>query len=263
MAVNASELMHEMFSRIQDYHWTREVTDPTSPAQVPLLEAKPGCSFELRYPLHNIVDCRSLDLRWATAYALHFFAATEKGACFRRYNKMAEKFLTGDDWIGAYGSIAMPQIGKCIEHLREHPYTRRAIVSMGGFCDTPDMNRPACWSFLQFLCTKGALDMCLFQRSLQLFTVGPYDLIVLTNILKYVAEAVGLPLGALHWTVGSLHCRPGERPERVGQRNMSLIFANELLESPKECWNLLSDPDSNQQWQPWASWLSGNAEVRT
>ena len=106
-------------------------------------------------------------------------------------------------WRGAYGPIMMPQIAKCIVLLRAHPYTRRAGVSM--LDGRPhNANRPACISFLQFINQRDELHLVATQRALRL-DLMPHDCIILTEVLRYVSRAIGVPAGKLHWHVGSLH----------------------------------------------------------
>jgi Thymidylate synthase len=208
---NASEMFAAMYSDIKTYGYKRQSADRASPTQYATVEAAPGKSYCLRTPFYNIVTNCALDLRWAHANLLHFFANTEEAACLKRYNKNAARFLTGDKWIGAYGSIAMPQLWRCAHLLKASPDSRRAIISMGDG-EIHDINRPACWSFVQFLVSRRELHMLVHQRSL-LLSLMPYDCIVLTNMLHFVADICSLQLGSLHWTFGSLHMREDYSPE--------------------------------------------------
>ena len=261
-AANATELFRAMLSTIHVDN-VRSVTDVCSPSQYPTEEATPGCTFELSSPQHNVVACKSFDVRWAYANAIHFFAATEHAEMLPRYNKHAARFLTGDKWIGAYGAIAMPQVQQCINLLLESHHTRRAVVSMGGPM-LQDANRPACWSFLQFLSHRGKLDMLVYQRSLQLWTVMPYDVVVLTNLLGHVCRSVDMPLGSLRWTVGSLHCRPEERTTRLtdGQRNQSIWLSEGVTDDPNHCIHALREPRRCRD-TPARRYLMAEGEVRT
>lgn len=234
---NATELYWAMHKSIQLNDYTRTAVDGAQPN--PVQEAQPGLSFTLRVPWFNVVGAREIDRKWAVANALHFFAATEE-APLEQYNKLATKFAPDGRWRGAYGAIAMSQIQQCIALLREHPDTRRAIVSMGGFCEDSDLNRPACWSFLQFLHTKSGLELLCYQRSLNLYGVMPYDCVVLTNILYYVSLATRLPVGPLRWLFGSLHTRAQNHSE--GNRNDSIMLPYALLSDPKACLEQLKNP---------------------
>lgn len=256
MAANASELFRDMDNAIRTHMFVRESHDPTSPAQGAMVEALPSSTFVLEWPLYNLPDCKSVDLKWATAYTLHFFAETERAGCFRRYNKRAEEFLTGDRWIGAYGVIGMPGIRRCLSQLSLCRTSRRALTSMGGLEDAQDKNRPCCWSSLHFLSGQhGTLDMLVYQRSLNLHGVMVYDLVALTNIHNYVAVLLGMDLGSMRWTVGSLHCRAdAAMSTNVGRmRTAGLVIAPEVLHDTAKCRSWLDEPEAAEE--PYKSYL--------
>lgn len=213
MAANATELYIEMVHAIKQRPSVRTVTDPLSPRRTEVVEALPGRRFVLRSPYHNRVMCVPVDERYCRAMALHFFAATELATPLAKLGGKAAEFLQreADDyyWRGAYGHIAMPQVEKCVELLREHPTSRRAIVSMGDVY-TQDTHRPACWSFLHFLRYDDTLYMLVTQRSLNLQIV-PCDCVVLTELWRYVCAQLDVQPGEMVWNVGNLHApnKPG------------------------------------------------------
>lgn len=258
---NATEMFLDMYGDVRASGFPRQVTDPSSPTKDVVLEAKPGRTYELFAPTLNVVGCKSIDLKWAIANVLHFFSGSTDGSMLPRYNKHAERFLVNGQWEGAYGAIAMPQIAMCVEKLREHPSTRRAIVSMGGL-EHDDINRPTCWSTLHFLLHRESLDLIVYQRSLHLFRVMPYDLIVLTNILHYVMATTGLPPGSLHWLMGSLHTGVDDVNHRSGERNRSIILPPKLLDDPALCLMMLEDPGSFPESEH-ARILATEGETRT
>lgn len=234
---NATELYITMHEAIQKERWERTCTDPESPQTAPTIEARPGCTFELRAPRNNVQICVPMDFRWAIANTLHFFAATEEAEMLENYNRHAKRFVIEGKWLGAYGAIAMPQVQECIARLKQYPTTRRAVVSMGAY-SPQDINRPACWSFLQFLSGRNGLNMLVYQRSLHLTKVMPYDLVVLSNLHMRVATEVGQPAGSLIWTVGSLHAVELPAPVYAGQRNMSI----QVTADAATCLAALRDP---------------------
>ncbi len=233
IVANATELFMGMQSDLSVTR-TRQ-TGGNSPQQAVTYEAMPCRTYELRYPAFNIVGARPIDIYWAVANVLHFFTGSEEAGSLRQYNKHAERFLTGDRWHGAYGAIALPQIERCVELLRSEASTRRAIVSMGEI-GTDDINRPACWSFLQFLHTDAGLNLCVYQRSLNLYGVMPYDCLLLSNILHYVAKKASLEPGRLYWTVGSLH-NVANSPvgTSTAPRLQGLLLPVAVLDKPTEC----------------------------
>lgn len=238
---NASEMFRAMLSAVHVHRYERTTTDAVTAMPKTTVEARPGCVFELRNPQYNLIDCLSIDLRWAAANTLHFFADTEEAGCLPRYNAVAYKFLTAEQWLGAYGAIAMPGIDQCIALLQASPHTRKAVVQMNG-CEEVDINRPACWSHLHFMRGRYGLDLLVYQRSCNLLTVMPYDLVLLTNILAYVAQALQCGIGSLHWSFGSLHHVKGADVRPVdGQRNVGLSVPRV---SRNVAWDMLLHPES-------------------
>lgn len=260
MYKNATELYRAMTEAIGIA--CRAVTDDTSPAQQMMREATPWQTFILDDPAQNVPACRRADLRWALAYTLHFFANTEQANTLTRYNKHAAKYVHNGVLDGAYGKIAMPQILTCIELLSQHPDTRRAIVQMGSLADGTNQNRPACWTSLHFMQVDRALSMGVFQRSLSL-NVMPYDLVLLTNILRYVSYALELPMGKLHWIVGNLHAPT--KPELDADRDVvtSIMLPYAWLDSSDLCMQALESPQLASLKQPFKGWLMSNEEVRS
>jgi len=238
ICANATELHVAMMADIADVKLLRTVSDPTSPACSQMVEAEPFRSYVLRSPVHNLVTC---DTRWAIANVLHFFAATEHAGILRRYNKHADRFLTGDRLVGAYGLIAVPQIRRCIELLKEDKYSRRAIVSMGALSELT-VNSPPCWTSLHFVESHGKLHMGVEQRSLSM-SVMPYDCVLLCNILDFVGCSLGVVPGTVHWRIGNLHRKP-EHTVQYGPRNLGILFRNDLLREPWLCEQVLSHPET-------------------
>ncbi len=236
MSANANELYNEMAQDIESNLIQRQVGG-SSPAQCVMYEALPGRSYVLRSPCFNVIGGYPLHVPWAIANVLHFFADTEEAGCLRRYNKHADRFLTGDKWIGAYGYQIIDGIRACIELLRVDPDSRRAVACMSGLewlRDELDINVPACWTAWHFQKQRGVLDLLVYQRSLSL-KVMPYDCILLTNILEFVTQATNQAIGSLRWFVGNLHTPELTIAKPNGERNRSLMLPYEVLSNPFSC----------------------------
>lgn len=208
MAANATELYTEMVEAIRRRPTLRTVTDPSSPCKDEIIEAPLGRSFVLRSIEHNLTTCIPVDIRRAKALVLHLYAKTTLATPMAKLPDVLSSLSKVSDryyWRGAYGPIVMPQIAKCITLLREHPHTRRAVVSL--LDGKPhDINRPACISGLQFIQYEDTLHLVATQRALRL-DLMPYDCVILTELLRYVSTRVNRPSGELHWYIGSLHAR--------------------------------------------------------
>jgi hypothetical protein len=232
--MTAKELHTAMFAAIRAWNYPRAVADAASPTRDETVEAAPGSTFVMRNADRNCVTC---DRRWAAANVLHFFSGSEEAGVLRQYCKHADRFLSGDRWVGAYGAIAVPQLRACIAKLRSSMCTRRAVISMGGL-EHDDINRPACWSFLHLLVNRSGLNLLVYQRSLSM-SVFPYDCILLTNILHFAAAALHVPAGALHWTVGSLHVKIADLQREAPGSDSPLFLPHAVLADSEECINSL------------------------
>lgn len=233
MSHNTVDLYAKMEMAIRCSPIRRRVSDPESPNQRDTYEAWPGERFELSDITDPLPMVRDNNVAWACANVLHFFYGGTKAEALRKYNKDAGRFLTMDgEWIGAYGSIAMPQVRDCIRILTADPWSRRAVVQMGGPSPS-DINRPACISFLHFLNAPNGLYLRVDQRSL-LLRLMPYDCAVLCNLLNYVSYWTKLPVGHLIWTVGSLHAHDVESRGELYPKVPLLLDPRDL-----HCSNLL------------------------
>jgi hypothetical protein len=198
----------------------------------------------LHTPHYNLIDVRPVNRMWAIAYTLHFFTGVEDAEVLLKYNPLASQFLHNGKLKGAYGAMAMPQLRRCIAHLSKHRQSRRAVVQFGELPEHTDINRPACITSLHFMLHSGALCMHVYQRSLNLYGVMPYDCILLSNIHAWVASQLYELIGRLVWTVGSLHAKDGDRagePSMEG-RHRSLLLPTELLSDGATCVAALENP---------------------
>lgn len=257
MARDADQLYDEMLKAVACGR-RRMVSDVMSPMRETTLEAPLACSFNLRNPTLNVVSRKSICLKWATANAIHFFASTEEADMLPRYNARAERFAPNGVWRGAYGALAMPQIRTAIERLKRDCTTRRAVVTMPTIDE--DINNPPCWTSLHFLFDAPTLDMIVYQRSLNLHGVMPYDLVVLSNILLLVADESKLEAGTLRWIIGSLHTTSMETS--VAAAPDTLRIPHWLARDPAMCLQVLRRPEQFVS-EPLSSWLQSQHEVRT
>lgn len=237
--MTATEVYRAMADAVANSGLSRKSEDPTSPAQEVMLEAPFGCTYDMD-PRFNVVRCRRINVRWAAAGVLHFFADTEEAGMLRRYNDHADRFLTGDRWEGAYGTLGMPGIRRCVQKLKENRYSRRAVVDMGGL-GVETINSPPCWNLLHFLHQDSALHMFVYQRSLRL-SVMPYDAALLGNIHRFVSHSCELRLGVTKWAVGSVHGTIRETQANSDGTTYSILFPASVLSDPQLCLRALSDP---------------------
>jgi hypothetical protein len=206
MMHSADDLLLSMYFDVYQDAQPRVVSDDDSPRRGPTTE----CCFmqwHLSSVEHNKASVFPFDEAWAMAYVLHFFTGSEEAHQLRKFNKNADRFLQGDKWVGAYGSIGMPQLWAAIDRLKSDRYSRRAIITLTAtdhFVHS-DLNVPSCPTSLHLLFYRGALHLGIYQRSLNLVGVGPYDLLLFTHVLAFAAEELDVPKGGIHWSIGSCH----------------------------------------------------------
>lgn len=233
--MNANDLFASMIADVSGGVLT-QVSDPKSPQMQEVREAQ-FCSYEADI-VANLVTARKVDETWARANVLHFFSDTEDGEMLPRLNRLADKYLTCGKFIGAYGAIGMQQLRSCIEKLKRDWRTRRAAVTFADrdMHEKENANIPPCPLCMHFLAQDRTLSAAVYQRSLNAWSVMPYDLVLFTNILLYVAIKTGLVPGMLIWHIGSLHI-----PTNCGGRlteaaePASLIVSAADLDNARSC----------------------------
>lgn len=92
-------------------------------------------------------------------------------------------------------------------YLESDPYTRRAVLSIGGY----DVNSPidtadvACAQSLQFLIRDGRLHLYVHMRSNDAFLGLPYDIFLFTILQEIMSVQIGIPLGEYVHMANSMH----------------------------------------------------------
>jgi thymidylate synthase len=242
MAKNADELMTKMLNAIKKARRVRQVVDPKSPKPGSVVES---CfkGFTLEDASLNVVTIKSIDLKWAVANTLHFMTGSEDAAILRKYNPHCDRFLDRDRFNGAYGAVGKSQVLYCIELINKDRHTRRASVTIQkeDAHVKANINIPPCPLCFHFMSNGSRLDMAVYQRSLNVWGVMPYDLLQFTNILSYVCAYTDFVIGSLHWFVGSLHVDAvTETRDSKGLKSLlipplTLFNARQALNDPKFC----------------------------
>lgn len=97
------------------------------------------------------------------------------------------------------------QISRAIDDIRNHPDSRRIIVSAWNVGDLDNMNLPPCHAFFQFYVAGGRLSMQMYQRSADSFLGVPFNIASYALLLLMVAQVTGLQPGELIHTLGDTH----------------------------------------------------------
>ncbi|HIU55487.1 MAG TPA: thymidylate synthase [Candidatus Gallibacteroides avistercoris] len=104
-----------------------------------------------------------------------------------------------------YNGGHIDQIKEAVETIRNHPESRRIIVSSWNVADLPNMNLPPCHAFFQFYVADGRLSLQLYQRSADIFLGVPFNIASYALLLQMMAQVTGLKAGDFIHTLGDAH----------------------------------------------------------
>lgn len=107
-------------------------------------------------------------------------------------------------WRTADGT-EVDQIAQVLEQIRQHPDSRRMIVSAWNPGDVPKMALPPCHCLFQFYVADGRLSCQLYQRSCDLFLGVPFNIASYSLLTHMMAQQCGLAAGDFVWTGGDCH----------------------------------------------------------
>jgi thymidylate synthase len=134
-------------------------------------------------------------------------------------NKYAEQLLSGEnpsDFKYTYGErlttypdteghYAIDQIDSCIELLKKHPETRRAIAITW----VPDWDEfggeVPCLQLLDFLIRGGKLNCTAVFRSQDILRAWPCNVYGIGRLMAHIGDKVGIPVGSLTTISCSAH----------------------------------------------------------
>ncbi len=97
------------------------------------------------------------------------------------------------------------QIGGVINEIREHPESRRLIVSAWNVADLHRMALAPCHTLFQFYVLDGRLSCQLYQRSGDVFLGVPFNIASYALLTLMVAQVTGLAPGEFIHTLGDAH----------------------------------------------------------
>jgi thymidylate synthase len=97
------------------------------------------------------------------------------------------------------------QIAEVVRNIREHPDSRRLIVSAWNVADIPRMALAPCHTLFQFYVLDGKLSCQLYQRSGDVFLGVPFNIASYALLTLMVAQVTGLAPGEFIHTLGDVH----------------------------------------------------------
>ena len=104
-----------------------------------------------------------------------------------------------------YNGGTIDQIQNVLDLIRNHPDSRRMIVSAWNPAEVEQMALPPCHCLFQFYVADGKLSLQLYQRSADTFLGVPFNIASYALLLQLMAQVSGLEAGELIHTTGDTH----------------------------------------------------------
>lgn len=104
-----------------------------------------------------------------------------------------------------YRGGTIDQISQAIDLIKNHPESRRIVVSAWNVADLPDMALFPCHCLFQFYVANGKLSLQLYQRSADTFLGVPFNIASYALLLMMMAQTCGLQPGEFVHTTGDTH----------------------------------------------------------
>lgn len=146
-----------------------------------------------------------------------------------RYN-YSEQFRRFDGPDGPFDQIAT-----LISGIRQHPYSRRNVITTW---NTADMNSKDCpitnchGTVIQtFVQPQGTLDLVTYQRSVDVICGLPHNWIQYWAFLVWLAHRTGCEVGKLQWIGGDCHIY--EEHLAITEELRNLDLAQLAIKTPK------------------------------
>ena len=104
-----------------------------------------------------------------------------------------------------YNGGTIDQIQNVLDLIRNHPDSRRMIVSAWNPAEVEQMALPPCHCLFQFYVADGKLSLQLYQRSADTFLGVPFNIASYALLLQMMAQVLGLEPGDFIHTTGDTH----------------------------------------------------------
>lgn len=106
-------------------------------------------------------------------------------------------------WQASAGTV--DQVEQVIHQLRNHPDSRRIIISAWNVGELDAMALPPCHVLFQFYVADGRLSCQLYQRSADVFLGVPFNIASYSLLTLMIAQVAGLQPGEFIHTFGDAH----------------------------------------------------------
>ena len=107
-----------------------------------------------------------------------------------------------------YNGGTIDQIQNVIDLIKNHPDSRRMMVSAWNPAEVEQMALPPCHCLFQFYVADDRLSLQLYQRSADTFLGVPFNIASYALLLQMMAQVTGLKPGEFVHTTGDTHLYP-------------------------------------------------------
>lgn len=104
-----------------------------------------------------------------------------------------------------YKGGTIDQISQVVDLIKNHPDSRRMLVTAWNPAEVDEMALPPCHCLFQFYVADGRLSLQLYQRSADTFLGVPFNIASYALLLQMMAQVTGLEAGEFVHTTGDTH----------------------------------------------------------
>lgn len=104
-----------------------------------------------------------------------------------------------------YKGGTIDQISQVVDLIKNHPDSRRMLVTAWNPAEVDQMALPPCHCLFQFYVVDGRLSLQLYQRSADTFLGVPFNIASYALLLQMMAQVTGLEAGEFIHTTGDTH----------------------------------------------------------
>ena len=104
-----------------------------------------------------------------------------------------------------YNGGTIDQIQNVVDIIKNHPDSRRMMVTAWSPAEVEQMALPPCHCLFQFYVADGRLSLQLYQRSADTFLGVPFNIASYALLLQMMAQVTGLQPGEFIHTTGDTH----------------------------------------------------------
>lgn len=161
-----------------------------------------------------------------------------------------------------YQGGTIDQISRVIDLIRNHPDSRRMIVSAWNVAEVEQMALPPCHTMFQFYVAEGHLSLQLYQRSADTFLGVPFNIASYALLLQMMAQITGLEAGEFIHTTGDTHVYLNhlEQVQLQLTRTPRPLPKMRLNPDVKELWDFTYEDFELTDYNPWPH-IAGQVSV--